>query len=604
MNVTTNYSEIETVKSKIINYTLVIGSILGFISFLLSLFPIETFELKKNLIFDLSTVTIISIVAILRHRLSTQLKSAIIIIALFVLIFTDIYLLGVFSDNKVLLIVIPLFSFLAYSIRKTIIIFSIAIIAYLVFAFLYHKGLMDTIPGIEERSLRLNIWIINFLLISIISIIVIIIVKQFNSTFLNLINDLNNKNIEVAQQEKQYRDIFDYSTDAIFIHNLDGSIYDVNETMLKMYGYERKDIANFKVEDLSTNNDEFNIKNAELNIKKAIEKGYHRFDWQAKKKDKSTFWVEVFLKTTTIADEPKILAITRDMDEKKQNLIQLEKYRNNLEILVQERTSDLEQANKGLKHSNSQLIQQTNELNTTLTKLKDAQNQLIQSEKMASLGILSAGIAHEINNPLNYIKGGVYGIESFSDHIPYKDKNDFTQMVDVINEGIDRAATIVKSLNHFNRNTELHNEVCNVHKMIDHCITILYNQLKHRVEIKKLYSHEDLEIVGNDGKLHQAILNIITNAEQAIEGNGTITISTDKIDDIIQIKITDNGVGIPQENMIKIADPFFTTKDPGKGTGLGLSITYNIINEHNGKIEYLSEINKGTTVLLTLPINN
>jgi signal transduction histidine kinase len=143
---------------------------------------------------------------------------------------------------------------------------------------------------------------------------------------------------------------------------------------------------------------------------------------------------------------------------------------------------------------------------------------------------------------------------------------------------------------------------CNMHFVIDNCLTMLQNQLKNKVEIKKNYTEIPFKVLGNEGKLHQAILNIISNAEQSIENNGTIEIHTEVKNNYVLINITDSGTGISPENLPKIFDPFFTTKNPGKGTGLGLSITYKIVEEHEGTLTYESQLGKGTKAIIKLPV--
>jgi signal transduction histidine kinase len=131
---------------------------------------------------------------------------------------------------------------------------------------------------------------------------------------------------------------------------------------------------------------------------------------------------------------------------------------------------------------------------------------------------------------------------------------------------------------------------------------MLNNQIKNRIEVIKVYYQGKCIITGNEGKLHQAFLNILSNSVQAIDQTGLIKIESNIINKKVIIQITDNGCGISQKNLPKIMDPFFTTKDPGKGTGLGLSITYNVIKEHQGEIEYQSKTGKGTTVTVSLPL--
>jgi signal transduction histidine kinase len=126
-------------------------------------------------------------------------------------------------------------------------------------------------------------------------------------------------------------------------------------------------------------------------------------------------------------------------------------------------------------------------------------------------------------------------------------------------------------------------------------------QTKNRVDIIKQFTTDSFKIVANEGRLYQAILNILSNAIQAIDDKGSITISTALLENELVLTISDSGLGIPKENLSRIFDPFYTTKEPGKGTGLGLSISYEIIKEFNGSVEIQSEVKKGTNVIIKLP---
>jgi signal transduction histidine kinase len=234
--------------------------------------------------------------------------------------------------------------------------------------------------------------------------------------------------------------------------------------------------------------------------------------------------------------------------------------------------------------------------------LKNAQDQIVLSEKMASLGTLSAGIAHEINNPLNFIQGGILAIETYLWENLKEHAEVMSPMIDAINTGVKRSASIVASLNHYSRsNTNLKSD-CNVNFIIDNCLTILGIQLKNRVDIKKKYTDSKYILKGNEGNLHQAFLNIISNASQSIDDVGIIEIETNLDANLLSVRVTDNGCGIDKENLDKVFDPFFTTRNPGQGAGLGLSITYRIVKEHNGSIEIFSEVSKGTSVTVSFPI--
>jgi signal transduction histidine kinase/ligand-binding sensor domain-containing protein len=282
---------------------------------------------------------------------------------------------------------------------------------------------------------------------------------------------------------------------------------------------------------------------------------------------------------------------------------QLKMQKKMLEIKVRERTNELEDANTALEEQQEEILQQSEGLKAMLNQLKQTQNQLIQAEKMASLGILSAGVAHEINNPLNYIMGAYVGLDEFFKETADNDAR-IPILLNGIKTGVDRASDIVKGLNQFSRNNETLIEDCNIHSIINNCLVMLNNQLRERIEVNKIFCNEEIRIVGNVGKLHQVFINILSNSIQAIDKNGSISISTYKYKKTIFIEISDTGYGISKENLSKVTDPFFTTKEPGKGTGLGLSIAYSIIQDHKGTIEFQSEINSGTTVIISLPANN
>lgn len=265
---------------------------------------------------------------------------------------------------------------------------------------------------------------------------------------------------------------------------------------------------------------------------------------------------------------------------------------------VQTQSEELTEANEVLSNLNQELEKSNGQLKGAMDELHKTQGQLIQAEKMASLGVLSSGIAHELNNPLNFIKGGVNALSSQLVDLNDSKLKEVKPYVDIINEGVNRASAILKGLGHFSRQSNKKDEACDIHKIIDNCLLILNNKLKHRITVEKLYSQQPVVITGNEGRLHQAFLNILSNAEQAIVDKGTIHIETNVQHDRISVSIADSGCGISEANLTKVSDPFFTTKAPGQGTGLGLSITYNIMEDHNGKVYLKSEVDKGTEFLV------
>lgn len=303
-----------------------------------------------------------------------------------------------------------------------------------------------------------------------------------------------------------------------------------------------------------------------------------------------------------IRNEKILIQAYKSLKLKEEKLKQLNDELRTSEEELQATNEELSTINDEL-FSKSKIINNKNsELKATLQYLKQTQAQLLQSEKMASLGILTSGVAHEINNPLNYIMGAYVGLENYFEENNILGDENILYLLNSLKEGIERAAAIVQGLNQFSRDSKSNNEECNLHSIIDNCLVMLNNQLKHRVEVKKNYLHEDLLISGNVGKLHQVFINILSNALQSISEKGLISIRTQYYNNSAIIEISDNGSGISEKDLPKITDPFFTTKDPGKGTGLGLSITYNIISEHSGKLEFDSIIEKGTTVKITLPL--
>lgn len=265
--------------------------------------------------------------------------------------------------------------------------------------------------------------------------------------------------------------------------------------------------------------------------------------------------------------------------------------------------------------------------------LKSTKEQLLQSEKMASLGQLSAGIAHELKNPINFISAGSFGLsrdlrdlmmllekyEELNNHpgiVQYleeidklKKKIDYdflkinvTQTIEDIRLGAKRTAEIVQGLQNFSHPDDKDMQMTDIHKGLDITLVLLKNKLRNKVEVVKDYDEEIGEILCYPGHLNQVFMNLLANAEQAIEGKGKITIKTKNLKDKTQISIKDNGTGISEEVKNRVFEPFYTTKDPGEGTGLGLSISHDIIKQHQGSIEVKSKPGKGSEFIITLPV--
>ncbi|HNZ59714.1 MAG TPA: [Fe-Fe] hydrogenase large subunit C-terminal domain-containing protein [Syntrophorhabdaceae bacterium] len=244
-----------------------------------------------------------------------------------------------------------------------------------------------------------------------------------------------------------------------------------------------------------------------------------------------------------------------------------------------------------------QLKKSHNQLKMSHQELEQAQAHLLRTEKLASIGQLSAGVAHEINNPLGTIM--IYA------HLLLKgmDKDDpRIEDIELIIGEANRAKEIVQGLLSFARETKLRQGLMNVSDLLEDVLSLVINQsLFHNIRIEKSFVQDMPIIVADETKLKQVFLNIILNAAQAMEGNGKLTISTIIDKKHIKVKIQDTGPGIPPENMGKLFSPFFTTKE--KGTGLGLAISYGIVERHGGKIDVDSELGKGSTFIISLPIS-
>jgi signal transduction histidine kinase len=275
-------------------------------------------------------------------------------------------------------------------------------------------------------------------------------------------------------------------------------------------------------------------------------------------------------------------------------------------------------------------------LERTIGELKSTQNQLLQSEKMASLGVLTAGIAHEINNPVNFVYVGATNLKrEFEDLdvilkevnqleilkgaeaaawvekiIDLKGKHDYSEIyellpniIDSVGIGADRIAEIVKGLRNFSRMDLDSYSDADVHKMIDGTLILLKNEYKDKIEIITSYDKSLPVIECNFGKISQVILNILINAVHAIPDKGKIEITTSYTKTSVNLSFEDSGKGMDNQVLENIFDPFFTTKDVGEGTGLGLSISYGIVKEHGGDIKVNSVVGKGTEFIVNLPID-
>lgn len=263
--------------------------------------------------------------------------------------------------------------------------------------------------------------------------------------------------------------------------------------------------------------------------------------------------------------------------------------------------------------------ERTAELSRTLAELRDTQAQLVQSEKMAALGALVAGVAHEINTPLGAVSSNtdLVGRAVARARAAAADASQAEQaaryldramgMVEVSREACRRIGEIVRSLRNFSRLDEAERKPADLHEGLDSTLTLVAHLIKNRITIHKDYGTLP-QVDCHANQLNQVFLNMLVNAAQAIHETGTITIRTrllpaqDGAPATAVVEISDTGSGIAPEHLRKVFDPGFTTKGVGVGTGLGLAICYRIVNDHHGKIEVESTVGRGTTFRILLPV--
>lgn len=280
-----------------------------------------------------------------------------------------------------------------------------------------------------------------------------------------------------------------------------------------------------------------------------------------------------------------------------------------------------------------QLEEEKQQQQLLIHRLEEAQNQLLQSEKMAGIGQLAAGVAHEINNPVGFIFSNLQSLQDYLsrmlkyiallakivDKIPqpqvqqlksdYINRNQLGMVLedcpDLITEsleGAERVMAIVKSLKEFSHVDSTEWEEADIPAGIESTLRILNNELKYRAEVVRHYDDDLPLLYCQPMQLNQVFMNLLVNAAQAMDAFGRIEVCCKVVDGKLQIQVSDNGKGIAPENLKRIFEPFFTTKPVGQGTGLGLSLSYSIISRHKGSIQVHSAVGEGTTFTIDLPV--
>lgn len=403
---------------------------------------------------------------------------------------------------------------------------------------------------------------------------------------------------------------------AILIILPNGTVEWFNQGFIALTGYTQLDFYEQKGESI------FNFKPFS-NFKQQFEQCLNQkesaiFESSFETKNHNELWIQATL--TPIENELgsiySVIAVLSNISELKKAHIETTRMLN-----------EIEAQSVFIKKQNRDILAKQQEL-------EKAQRQIIQSEKMASIGVLTAGIAHEINNPVNFIYAGVNSImrdfldvDQVLNVIKDVDKNKtnpsdiiqqicdkkrefgfddsycaITQTINDVLYGAQRVTEIVQGLRNFSRHENEQMDLNNLNSIVEGVLVLLKNKYKHHIEIVKNLDPSLPYVECKAGKINQVIMNIISNAIDSIKDKGEISISTQTKGNSVSISIKDNGSGIPDEVLPKIFDPFYTTKDVGQGTGLGLAISNEIVKEHNGKIDVISQVGKGTEFIIEIPV--
>ncbi|REE05695.1 PAS domain-containing sensor histidine kinase [Marinoscillum furvescens] len=405
----------------------------------------------------------------------------------------------------------------------------------------------------------------------------------------HLEEEVERRTKEINLQSQFFQSIIDSLPSLIFVRNEKGRYVMVNRAMANSLGVPHKEVlgesiseTHKSVEDVYRyEQEDREILNDDIVVE---EEAYYEFP------DGTGHWLLLSKRRMLLGDEAYVLGIHVDITN--------------------------------LKDTEMKLLQANDEQKKTLNRLKQAQVRLVESEKMASLGQLTAGLAHEINNPINYVAGNVAPIRNDLHELkeyledmggPQANGNGKTRnfdalfeelhsLLDGVDEGTTRVKNLMNDLNTFSMPAESRRYRYNINDSVRSTVNLVKHHVKGRIQIN-LYMGDVPSILCNPHQLNQVFLNILNNAIHAIKDEGVIDIRTSTEDAQISVAISDSGHGISSAHMKEIFDPFFTTKDQGEGTGLGLAISHRVITEHHGKIEVSSIEGKGSTFRIVLPVD-
>lgn len=431
--------------------------------------------------------------------------------------------------------------------------------------------------------------------------------------------------------EAKYRGIFENAIEGIFQSTPAGRFINCNPATAAILGYDSSQELIESITDIEQQLYVNPQRRRELYGLMQNRVDVKSFEVEFYRKDGSQMWVLLSTRPT-FNDNGEILyvdGIIQDIGDRKRAEKAIQQLNEELEQRVFARTQELVTTNQELRLVSEQL-------EGAFSELKSTQSRMLQQEKMASIGQLAAGVAHEINNPTGFIISNLNSLRKhtnkvinftqiqaaalekllvnaaaqqiFDDVMEQKKSlkldyilEDLDNLIQESLDGAERVKKIVQELKSFSRLDASDFKSEDINEGLESTIKIVWNELKYNAIVKKEFG-EIPRTICNLGQLNQVFMNILVNAAQAIETQGEITIRTSRDTDYIYVTISDTGSGIPADKLNRIFEPFYTSKEVGKGTGLGLSIAYDIVKKHNGEIQVESEIGKGTTFTLLLPI--
>ncbi len=425
-------------------------------------------------------------------------------------------------------------------------------------------------------------------------------------------------NSEIVLLEK-YRNVFFAAPDYVAFSRLqDGMYIDVNPGFERLTGYTRDEAVGHTSLELGIWPDE----KSRSHFIEALQRdgSLHAYPALLRIRSGELRNMEISGNVFQLAGDTVVVTVVRDITERIRTEEELQQYRKHLVQLVDQRTKELQFANLELRETNRQL--------------EEAHNQLLQTEKMASIGQLAAGVAHEINNPISFVNSNLSSLEGYfqgllqmlsvyeehegllAENFPAQLKaiqaakekveldylkSDIVSLLSESKDGLLRVKKIVQDLKDFSHVGTAEWQMADLQAGLESTLNIVNNEIKYKAKVIKQYGKLPL-IECLPLELNQVFMNMLVNAAHAIDDHGEITIRTALHGDEVLVEFSDNGGGISPENKKRIFDPFFTTKPVGVGTGLGLSLSYTIVKKHHGRIEMESTVGKGTCFKIWLPV--